>query len=778
MTERKTENLVRDALRRLKYYDDNSIIVEEQKSDNPRINKLLKNASKSGKGAGYPEFIIRSTNYPDFLITIECKADIRKHESKEHDRYADYAVDGAVLYASHLSTLYDVIAIGVSGETKRELKISHFLFLKSHRTDIAVLGNELLPFSNYYESYIHHPKKFRQDYEELLYYSKELNETLHGNKIKESQRSLLISGILIALQNQAFQKGFKGHRTAKQLANSLVETVVYELSNGSIPDTNITNLRQAYSFIKTHATLSSDKQFMEDLITEIDERINPFIRTHQYFDTIGQFYIEFLRYANNDKGLGIVLTPPHITELFCELAGVNRDSVIIDNCCGTGGFLISGLQKMLQLAKGNDAKTKKIRSNQIVGIEFQDDIYALAVSNMIIHGDGKSNIYQGDCFDLTELKDQFNPTIGLLNPPYKTQGADTEELEFVLNNLQFLKQNGKCVAIIPMSCMIAQTGIKLELKRRLFQNHTIEAVMSMPEELFHNSKINMVTAVIVLTAHIPHPQGKKVWFGYWRHDGFVKVKKKGRVDSYNRWEEIKRRWLNLYNNREERRFQSIMKDVRAEDEWCAEAYFETDYSKIDEDMFMKSARQYLAFRFLNNLLDFKNQVIGKRDKVAPRLETVDTLFDVIPGLGKDRVKVVEDPENEYFIRFVRASQTYQGSIDGYVDRQTVDEKYIFGEDTIYVSTDGQGSHTYSHVSSFDFIPNSNVAVLVPRRTMNLNERIYYALCISINRFKYSYGRKPKGGRLEKLLIPNTPPPFVYNNIFETILRDWREVLKE
>lgn len=119
----------------------------------------------------------------------------------------------------------------------------------------AILGNEFLPFSNYYESYIHSPKKFHQDYQILLDYSQELNETLHGKKIKESQRSLLISSILIALQNQAFQKGFKGHRTAKQLARNLVETVVNELSSGNIPATDIiANLRQAYSFIETHAT--------------------------------------------------------------------------------------------------------------------------------------------------------------------------------------------------------------------------------------------------------------------------------------------------------------------------------------------------------------------------------------------------------------------------------------------------------------------------------------------------------------------------------------------
>jgi len=776
MTERKTENIVRDSLRKLGYYDDDETIVEEQKSDNPRINRLLKSASKRGNGAGYPEFIIRSIKYPNLIIIIECKADIKKHESNNHDKFAEYAVDGALLYASHLSNQYDVIAIGVSGIVENNVKISHYLFLKNEASYSVAFGNELLSFHNYYKTYLQDPRKFHQDYQMLLDYSQEMNETLHGRKVKESQRSLLISSILIALQNPAFQSGFKGHRTAKQLAHNLVETVVNELSNGSIPETNIANLRQAYSFIETHATLSNEKEFLEDLISEIDEKINSFIKNHQYFDTIGQFYIEFLRYANNDKGLGIVLTPPHITDLFCDLAGVNKDSIIIDTCCGTGGFLISGLQKMLQLAKDNDIKRNNIRSNQIIGIEFQDDIYALAVSNMIIHGDGKSNIFQGDCFQLTEIKDEFNPTIGLLNPPYKTRKSDTEELEFVLNNLQFLKQNGKCVAIIPMSCMIGQTSTQLELKRRLFQNHTIEAVMSMPEDLFHNSKINMVTATIVITAHVPHPKGKKVWFGYWRDDGFTIVKNRGRIDIYNRWNTVKSKWINSYNNREEHPYECVMKDVSAEDEWCAEAYLGTDYSVITPDLIRKSAQKYLAFRFYNELLEFEKQIPKKEVVHDSKLVTLDTIFYLKHGISSNQVDLKENPVDENFIRYIRPSQTYLGSVSGYVDKRTVDNKYIFDENTMYVSTNGQGSHTYSYVSSFEFIPNSDVTVLIPKKDMNINEKLYYSLCITANRFRYSYGRKPKGDRLKNLLIPSVPPDFVYDDILGGILEDWRKIL--
>ena len=120
--ERKTENIVR------KYFAkfENDCLIEEQKSDNPRINKLLKNASKKGSADGKPEFIISFPN-KDLLIVIECKADTAKHKSRNLDKYSEYAVDGALLYSSYLSREFDVIAIGVSGENHRELQIDTYL---------------------------------------------------------------------------------------------------------------------------------------------------------------------------------------------------------------------------------------------------------------------------------------------------------------------------------------------------------------------------------------------------------------------------------------------------------------------------------------------------------------------------------------------------------------------------------------------------------------------------------------------------------------------------
>ena len=348
--ERITENIIRNLLRNAGYYDNTDIIVEEQSSNFPDIDKLLRNASKRGGGKGYPEFIIRSKNNSSFVIVIECKANIKFHESSSLNKYADYAVDGAILYASFLSKSYDVLAIGASGQNLSELIISHHIIPKGCHEYTPIFGKKIHPFDEYLSGYLKSDVKFNQDYEKLLDYAKYLNSILHENKIKESQRSLLISGILMALGNVAFKNGYSSHKKADQICSSLLNTVADEFSNAGLPEYRIKNLRQAFSFISTNTTLTTDREFFISLIKGINDNINNFMRTYKYFDTIGQFYIEFLRYANNDKGLGIVLTPPHITELFCDIVAIDKDSIVFDNCCGTGGFLISAMNKMIKCA--------------------------------------------------------------------------------------------------------------------------------------------------------------------------------------------------------------------------------------------------------------------------------------------------------------------------------------------------------------------------------------------------------------------------------------------
>lgn len=590
--ERITEDIVR------KHFNSCSseCIIEEQKSQDPKIDKLLKNASKKGGGKGFPEFIISIKNNSGFIIVVECKADITKHQSPTLDKYDEYAVDGVLLYASFLSKEYDVLAIGISGQNLKELKVSHYLYLKGEKKSAPIFGNNLLNIESYIKGYLKSPEKFRQDYSTILDFSRELNEELHHYKIPEKDRALLISSILIALDDKAFRKAYKEYEKPEELAGFLVNTVSNVLRKANLLGKKLDNLNIQFSFIRTNTSLSARQYVLRNLIDSIDKHINAFIRTHKYYDILGKLYIEFLRYANSDKGLGIVLTPPHITELFCELAGVNKNSVVYDNCCGTGGFLISALREMIKDAKGDSEKEKKIKAKQIIGVEYQANIFALACSNMYIHQDGKSNILNGDCFDIEVMEQakKYKPTIGFLNPPYQVdKKKDTEELEFVLNNLETLQPGGTCIAILPMQCALAQKGQKYELKKRLLQKHTLEAVLSMPGELFFDSDIGVVTCVMMFTAHKPHPANKETYFGYYKEDGFVKRKTKGRINAFGKWEEIKAEWMSSYINRKAKVGLSVNKIVSADDEWCAEAYMETDYSKLSKKDFIFTIKKYL-----------------------------------------------------------------------------------------------------------------------------------------------------------------------------------------
>jgi type I restriction-modification system DNA methylase subunit len=609
INERKTEQLV------LQHFSNDpykKVNVELQKSDNAKINKLLRNASKKGDKQGHPEFIITFKEVPNFLIVVECKGDVSKHQSKNLDKYDSHAVDGSLLYASFLSKEFDVLAIAVSGQTKKELTVSHFLQLQGEPVATEMdWGNKLLSYQNYLTNYLESPQKYKQDYYSLITYCRALNNKLHHHKILANQRGLLLSSILIALDNKAFRSSYSHIEEPQDLAASLVDTVVVELKK-TLPKQKVENLNHQFSFIRSDATLSlqknptNGKNILAELIEDIDKNVNGYIDSLKYFDVIGQLYVEFLSYANADSGLGIVLTPPHITQLFSDLAFVNKDTIVYDNCTGTAGFLISAMRAMVKDAKKDETKIKNIKEHQLIGVEYQSHIYALAATNMYIHKDGKSNIIHGDCFhaNIIAAVKEYSPTVGMLNPPYPNDKVNgINEFEFVLNNLECLERNGVCVAIIPMERVMSSKKQTIELKKQILAKHTLEAVMSMPDDLFYNTDNGVVTAIVVFRAHVPHPANKETYFGYWKNDGFEKRKHKGRVDAYDKWDSIRERWIDSYVNRKNVPGLSVNQKVNHTNEWCAEAYMETDYSQLNEDEFVYMLRDYSSFLVRNNIID-------------------------------------------------------------------------------------------------------------------------------------------------------------------------------
>jgi hypothetical protein len=214
---------------------------------------------------------------------------------------------------------------------------------------------------------------------------------------------------------------------------------------------------------------------------------------------------------------------------------------------------------------------------------------------MMLRGDGKANLHQSSCFDeaVTAALKESRCDVGLLNPPYSQGDEDLHELYFVGQMLDCLRKGGIGIAVVPMSCAISPHKARAEL----LKSHTLEAVMSLPDLLF--SPVGAIPCLMVFTAKVAHEtSNKKTWFGYWKDDGFVKTKHLGRVDLYGKWPAIRDRWVETFRNREIVPGESVVRRVTADDEWCAEAYMETDYSRLTQADFERVVRNYAIYRLV------------------------------------------------------------------------------------------------------------------------------------------------------------------------------------
>jgi len=749
LNERKTENLVRELLKKnIQSYS--KVKIEEQKSDNPLINKLLRNASKKGNGCGKPEFIISFDEIKDLIILIECKADIKKHESKLKDKYADYSVDGALLYSSFLSKEFNVISIAISGQNEKELIISNYLQLTNESSQL--LGaNQVLSFEDYIKILKTDEKREQIEYKKLMEFSKDLNKYLRDKiKIGESNRALLVSGILIALSDNSFRSSYSKEKNAKDLADSLLNTIKKILRNAEIPENKRDSMIQTYEFIKVLAIVKEKKENrLYDLIKQIESNVHFFLEDYKYnHDVLGQFYGEFLRYANGDKSLGIVLTPKHITELFSELVDLKKDNRVYDNCCGTGGFLISAMGKMFKDANGDSSEEEKIKKERLVGIENDPKMFSLGSSNMILRGDGKANVYYGNCFDYTKIiKEKHKPNVGFLNPPYSQESSEESEFKFIEQNLECLEKNSYCVAIVPMGCALSQDI----MKKQLLEKHSLLSVMSMPDELFY--PVGTVTCIIIFKAHVPHDYNKEVWFGLWKDDGFVKAKNEGRIDKNSSWDKIKKTWLDMYKNTKVLAGKSVKQKIKWDDEWCAEEYINTDYSKLNELNFKKIILDYLSHCiFKEDLLSVK-KFSSENKKTSIDVKKWKSfelfkVFDIKLGkpIHKNTIKKYETRYNKTFVPYVTRT-TKNNGVELFIDKTNFSSKIRKGN---AITIGAEGFKAYYQKK--DFLTGNKVNILYSDK-LNEFSALFINTILNLEiRNKFNYGRGLVKSRLERMKI--------------------------
>lgn len=574
-----------------------------------KMEKLLKQAggkpkecalndfSLGGKGKAKPEYIITFHDDIHTILVVECKNSAKKHRSERLNRPGGYAVDGVLYYAKFLKQAYNVIAVAVSGTTIENMKVDTFYWAQGQDayTVMEKAQDIILEPQNYIALIKGDKLKKAYSLDEIRNMAIDMHNSLREIKVTEAHKPIFIAGILIALNDEDFSKSYSSLTSYKIIMQNIQNAIENVLKESDIKNSRISYIKQVFQTLQDNTKFAEiplgHSKSITWYIEQLEMKIKPMMDyADSTVDALGVFYHEFIKYSGGDgSGLGIVLTPQHLTEFMCDLAGINKNSRVVDICCGSGSFLVTAMSKMFHEA--NAEETESIRRDSLYGVEFDDGLYTLAIANMIIRKDGKSNIYKGDCFnkEITKELKAKNINVGLINPPYSQR--DVTELEFVEHLLDVLAVGGTGVVVVPMSCAIG-TKFK-DVRERLMKKHTLKAVFSMPDDIFYPAGTNV--CVMVWEAHAPHDSAQETFFGYCKEDGFVKKKKLGRIDALGRWESIEKEWLRLYRNREIVDGVTARYCVTHEDEWLCEAYMQTDYTRLSQEDFQATINDYLAY---------------------------------------------------------------------------------------------------------------------------------------------------------------------------------------
>jgi type I restriction enzyme M protein len=318
------------------------------------------------------------------------------------------------------------------------------------------------------------------------------------------------------------------------------------------------------------------------------------------------------------------------------------------------------------------------------------------------------------------------------------------------------------IAILPMSCALYQKSEGYELKQKLLDLHTLEAVLSMADDLFYPIGTN--TCIMIFKAHQPHQEGYKTYFGYWKDDGFVKKKHQGRVETA-RWNTLKKKWLNSYINKENEIGFSVKKEVNAEMEWCSEAYMETNYNNIKEENFINTIRNYVSFCFTTALIDFAENKSYNKTNIGLNINSwksfsYEDIFEIYGGYYNKKPEEV----NHGAIPFIGATERNNGvtslhdietitttSKDGSENNHDISRKIFKGEEFITISNNGSvGCAFYQPI---DFTCSHDVNPIKLKK-YKLNPYIAMFLCtlIELEKYRWAFGRKWRPIRMPKSQI--------------------------
>lgn len=528
--------------------------------------------TKNKTSFGKPDFSIVKYELP---VVIENKLGVSRlvSETKDGIKLDDksisaYAVNGAIHYATGLiaSGKYkEVIAIGIAADSVDALELKVYYVFGSGDdsykllTDVSSL--DFLENKDAFNEFLSKAKLTESEKHEILItsqaklqqYAAKLNKLMHNHNITAGQRVLYVSGMLLSMQNVVDESGeivqegltpsdLKGIQTESKRDGAQIVSQIREfLVAREIPPEKTSLMLASFSEIS--------KDVQRDEITSLDKEVAKLLDSdassnkqiftfiyHNIFlsidamaghlDLMGEMYSEFLKYALGDgKEIGIVLTPPYVTKMMATILDINKDSKVMDLATGSAGFLISAMEIMIEDAESAYGKKttasinqiKKIKKSQLMGVELNAEMFTLAATNMILRGDGSSNISKGNTFSTPEeLYDNFNASKLLLNPPFSYSENGMPFIAFGLNKMQ---KAGLGAIIIQDS---AGSGKAIKTNKDILKKHTLKASIKMPTDLFQ-PMAGVQTSIYVFEAKKPHDFEQPVKFIDFRNDGYKRT---------------------------------------------------------------------------------------------------------------------------------------------------------------------------------------------------------------------------------------------------------------
>lgn len=386
--------------------------------------------------------------------------------------------------------------------------------------------------------------------------------------------------------------------------NAILNCLNKELLRDKHQNQKLGLLADVFSEIRMNLNVNSEdekeQEHVKDLIsifidwvTEISDCLNSDAWRGE--DVMGIFFNEFNRYKKKSES-GQVFTPEHITDFMYKILEVNQNDRVLDATCGSGGFLVKAMANMIDEAGGvNTEKAKEIKQNQLFGIEFDREIYALACANMLIHKDGKTNLEQLDARSEEAGKwiSSQNITKVLMNPPFERKYGCMDIVENVLDNVP---PHTPCAFIMPDK-KLEKTGKKQ--KERILKKHRLKKVIKLPEDLFFG--IGITASIFVFEAGVP--QDDKEFFAcYMKSDGLATVKNKGRHDVYGKWAAIEKHWVEVIERQSDEDTCQWMDPAKHLSYQMPQKPFE-----IFEEDFRKTAMDYLMFQ-----QDIDSKALGEK----------------------------------------------------------------------------------------------------------------------------------------------------------------------